>query len=333
MTDDLPTDATNLAIIGVLEEAPYSTNRAIAERLSIAETDVAKRIRAMDAAGEMRLSAAVDLFQAGYVGFLFLYIGCSWRDEARIAAELIASPLRTHLLTMTAVDGKLRLYASVRLLGVEHLRQICEDILPSVAGITGYEAQVAHDILHYRRGVLRPEDLGPTRVSPEALATQLKDCIRNPLVDELDRNIIAELQYNGRERSRQIARKYAVTEGTIRYRLKKMDDLGLFKVFPARSTRRMGASAFVRVGLQVAPGEARKLSSHLMTYPGLSTMALCTGPWSMEAAYSAPAFDDVEAMVGEISRLPGVAAHRVVHYGARYFYDPRWSVLGRRSQR
>lgn len=78
--------------------------------------------------------------------------------------------------------------------------------------------------------------------------------------DELDEAIIALLQEDGRRGNRDIARVLSVSEGTVRNRIKRLEDLGAIRigVVMTREALELPAAAYVR--LAVAPRFVRAVA-------------------------------------------------------------------------
>ena len=58
------------------------------------------------------------------------------------------------------------------------------------------------------------------------------------VVDDLDRQILRRLQQDGRMPYRQIARELGVSEGTIRGRANRMEELGVLSIVSATASSR-----------------------------------------------------------------------------------------------
>lgn len=72
-------------------------------------------------------------------------------------------------------------------------------------------------------------------------------------IDAIDRSIIDELQADGRASLREIARKLGVAEGTIRARLKRLQDEEVLQVVAFADPVKLGASSMCLFFLRVAP--------------------------------------------------------------------------------
>ena len=76
-------------------------------------------------------------------------------------------------------------------------------------------------------------------------------------LNQLDWEIIAELQKNGREANSSIAKKLDVTEGTVRQRFKKLLEAGVLKVSGQLNPEFLEDHMMVMVGMTVQ--ESRRL--------------------------------------------------------------------------
>jgi len=331
MPDQEVADAINEAIIARLEGDPQSTNRRIGREIGVSEIEVARRIRVMDESAYMRLSASLDLHSFGYTGFIYLYLAPEIGREQDVADAILSSPLRVELNSLLGLSGNRPLQATIRMVDHRDLEKICLGILPNIPYVTTGECHVAYKILQHALGVLPPDDPGKAPVTVARRAEELRRAARSVDLDELDINIIAELQVDGRRSSRGIAMKYGVAEGTVRYRLKRMDELNLFRITPARSAGSIATSVKARLNLQVDAPDLPTVCNDLLTIKNVGTLTVCTGSWNVQMVASAQTADELATLDDRIRSLDGVQSLQTLTVRHVYFYDPRWNVLSTRA--
>ena len=109
-------DKIDMQIIETLRLDGRTPNKSIAKRLSVSETTIASRIRAMTERNVMRVTLQRDIYSLGYEfqGFLDLYVagrgvdgGADGRPRSRGAGRRC-----NRIRTARAVDGELREWRS-----------------------------------------------------------------------------------------------------------------------------------------------------------------------------------------------------------------------------
>tara|TARA_Y100000590_G_scaffold154689_1_gene177786 strand:- start:2507 stop:2947 length:441 start_codon:yes stop_codon:yes gene_type:complete len=100
-------------------------------------------------------------------------------------------------------------------------------------------------------------------------------------VDELDREIIAILQSNGRASNARIARRIGVSEGTVRRRLKKLIADGVIDIVAVVDAERLGYDTEALVGVQVDPDKVMEVAANLGELPESNWVAITTGTYDV----------------------------------------------------
>ncbi len=319
-------DPIDRQIIGALEADPYSTNRALGQGLSVPELEIAKRIRRMDEQDIMRLSAAVDIMHAGYKALAHIYLRCQAGAEDSLATSLLASTLSERILSIHSIVGKPGLEVTLRMVDNGDLIDLMTRELPLLKAIEASEVNIAYDILYFRTGMMAPNQ--GARTSVPVLANYLRVNILAGDLDELDALIIAELQMDGRQSSREIGRRHSVTEGTIRYRLRKLDDLALMRIAPVQHPSVFGVRLFARIQLQVSASLLNAVYESLRT-PHLLYAALTTGVANLHVVVSAASREEIHRITASTRALEGVRGASVMILKQVYLYDTRWHVWDR----
>jgi len=80
------------------------------------------------------------------------------------------------------------------------------------------------------------------------------------MIDELDRKLIQELQKSGRQSYVDLARMLGVVEGTVRKRLKDLQDRKIIRIVAVPNPRELGYNFISIMGLQVRMADLRKPS-------------------------------------------------------------------------
>ncbi|WP_340539266.1 Lrp/AsnC family transcriptional regulator [Nocardioides sp. GXZ039] len=98
-----------------------------------------------------------------------------------------------------------------------------------------------------------------------------------PGLDKLDHQILLRLQEDGRMPYRQIARELEVSEGTVRARTGRMEEMGFLTIIAVADPIRMGYRVQAFLLMKVRPGHAQEVVDELVTWPESTYVSDCVG--------------------------------------------------------
>jgi Lrp/AsnC family transcriptional regulator for asnA, asnC and gidA len=99
----------------------------------------------------------------------------------------------------------------------------------------------------------------------------------NIVVDDLDSEIIRHLQEDGRRSYREIGRALGVSEGTIRWRVRRLMDAQVLRVVAIADPFRLGYRVLAFMLLRLAPGTQQRVIDELTSWPEVTYVSSCTG--------------------------------------------------------
>lgn len=318
--------AVDRDIVAVLRDDPYSTNRDIGSRLGLHETEVARRIRAMDDGNSMRLMAVLDMFRAGYSMLAHARIVSQPKREREVIRGLLRPKMRQRLCALHTTDTPGLLEATFRIAAHADLAELVRSGLAGITAILKAEIDSTIAIERYRLGVAQLALPGPGALSPDWLNDLRRDMhVRH--LDDLDLNIIAALQEAGRTSSRELSRRFDVTEGTIRNRLGKLDDRGLMKIIPMLDLRLVGVVDVTRVRASIRPANLNSVVRLLLDDPSVSYVSETTGSRNLHFLLTAPDLKTSRGTIAKFSKLAGVSSVTETKVRTLEFFDHRWQIL------
>ena len=100
-------------------------------------------------------------------------------------------------------------------------------------------------------------------------------------MDELDRNVIAILQSDGRASNAKIARAVGVSEGTVRRRLRRLIDDDVIQVLAVPNLEQMGYGTSAVIGIQTEPGKVEHVADTITALPESHYVSITTGPYDV----------------------------------------------------
>jgi Lrp/AsnC family transcriptional regulator for asnA, asnC and gidA len=126
-------------------------------------------------------------------------------------------------------------------------------------------------------------------------------------LDALDRTIIDLISKDGRVSNRQIAAELGVTEGTIRARLKRLQQDNLIRFTAVVDYRLAGSPKLVLMGIHAEPSAVGRLSEQISAMPEIGCVIVMLGRYSLLAMGLFTRLEDsIEIANNRILSLPGV---------------------------
>lgn len=103
------------------------------------------------------------------------------------------------------------------------------------------------------------------------------------MLDDLDRDIISFLQYNGRLPFTQIATKLGTTEGTIRRRVKQLTDNGTMQVVAIVRPHDLGWEEAAMIGISVKANLISSIADEIAKLPEVAYLFQAAGEFDLFA--------------------------------------------------
>ena len=127
------------------------------------------------------------------------------------------------------------------------------------------------------------------------------------LLDDLDYRIIELLGRDARESNRQIASELGVTEGTIRTRIKSLQDQHLIQFTVVKDYKLAGSPNLVMMGIHAEPGRVPVLAQELARMPEIGAVVVLLGRYNLLATGLFTSLMDVNRLIrSKILTLRGV---------------------------
>ncbi len=126
-------------------------------------------------------------------------------------------------------------------------------------------------------------------------------------LDELDHKIIDVLGKDARVSNRKIAASLGVTEGTIRGRIKRLQEENYIRFTAITNPAHLGNPRLVLIGIVAVQSAVRDLAKQIADMPGIRAVIVTLGRFDILAV---GLFDDLETVLevanNSILPLPGV---------------------------
>ncbi len=143
-------DETDRRIIEVLTRDGRAQSTAIGEELGLSGNLVANRIRAMDAAGLMRVVAVADFRVHGYKMLARIRLKVSGRPPIDVAHELAA---RDDVLSVHITSGRYPVCCIYSFSNARQMIEAARDVSSGIAGVEDADVELMNNVYRYSASV------------------------------------------------------------------------------------------------------------------------------------------------------------------------------------
>lgn len=128
-------------------------------------------------------------------------------------------------------------------------------------------------------------------------------------LDELDRNIISELSKDGRVLYKEIAKKLEVSEGAVRYRMKRMKESGYLRIVGVVDPLFFKNSINALIGINLdARAERGLVMEKISKLTGVKSVRTLTGRYNMVAEVFLQSREDLKYFLeDELTQIGGIS--------------------------
>jgi len=139
--------------------------------------------------------------------------------------------------------------------------------------------------------------------------------LKQYLPDDIDRKIIAELQKNGRESFKNIARKLDLSDGTIRLRVGKMIAVGLLKITALVNPLYFENSIVALVGMSLEKRDHRQIMEKIARLSGVKSVINSTGRYDLLAEVFFHSREELRSFLMEdLNQIGGILSSETFIY-------------------
>ena len=126
-------------------------------------------------------------------------------------------------------------------------------------------------------------------------------------LDDLDRKLIAALQIDGRTPFSVLAQDLGVSASSVRYRVQRLQDSGLFQIVGIANPLNIGFDRLALIGVRCAPGAGPDVCEAMSALPETSYVVLTSGSFDVMVEVVCRDIDHyTELMFGTLQKIPGV---------------------------
>lgn len=126
-------------------------------------------------------------------------------------------------------------------------------------------------------------------------------------LDEIDHQIIAALQKDGREAFAQIAERLKVSPGMIRTRYNRLVEMGVLRVVAITNPLRMGFNTMALIGIKAEGGKLMEVASQVAALDEVIYLIVVSGSYDIIAEVVCRNQDDLlQFLTNRLYKIDGV---------------------------
>jgi len=262
-------DEADQAIIALLRSDGRLPYRAIARETGLTEANVRARVRRLEATDTMRVVAVTDIGAAGYSLLLAIGVQVDQQAPESVARALAALP---EVFSVNVAVGT----HDVELLAVAEDQVALNALIARLAAVPGVRRltpALALDVLKNQpdRVPLREPVAGGVFGRTDAPASRSG-------LDAVDRAIVGRLSGDARVSNREIAESLAMTEGTVRARIKRMVEERQIRITAVTNIDRFQDAVLAYIWVEVERSDrTREVARALAALPELGFVGVMLG--------------------------------------------------------
>ena len=131
------------------------------------------------------------------------------------------------------------------------------------------------------------------------------------MLDEIDRAIVSQLQYDGRLPFTKIAEELGITEGAVRRRVKQMIDNGKLQVVGVVEPQELGWTEASMIGITVQSNMIEEVANAIAQLPEVTYLFQAAGEFDFFAeVYCRDKEHYVSFLNNKLQKIPGVERTR-----------------------
>lgn len=309
-------DDTDMRIIELLQSDGRLTNRVLANATGLTETPIAARIRSLTDSHVFGITAVFDWVAAGFNLDVWLALKVTGRDPREVSTQIASVP-GVHLVSL--VFGPVDIFVHGLVSGVaEDIQDFIAEIA-SIPGITQIDSHIALDTLRYTTQYARLPIKHKTVAFPDPAID----------LDETDLSLIEMLRMDGRQSNRAIARDLGVSEGTVRGRVRRLENVNLLRIVGQSDpylTGQVNTWAYIWVDTEV--GATRAVAEQLATFSSTYVVAQVAGRHNLLLGMFTPSRTVLlDVILRAVRTIPGVVATETWEVAATMFYRYEWGRI------
>jgi Lrp/AsnC family transcriptional regulator for asnA, asnC and gidA len=144
-------------------------------------------------------------------------------------------------------------------------------------------------------------------------------------LDQVDREIIAHLQYDGRMAYTDIAADLGISEGSVRRRVKMMTDGGVLQIVGIVEPQYLDWQTAAMVGIAVQAGQIEPAAQEIAHFPEVTYLFMASGGFDLFVEVYCRDRDHFASFLSEkLQKVPGIERTETFMILKMYKLSYRW---------
>ncbi len=144
-------------------------------------------------------------------------------------------------------------------------------------------------------------------------------------LDEVDRSIIAHLQYDGRMAFTDIATELGLSEGAVRRRVKLMTDAGILQIVGIVEPQYLDWQAAAMIGVALQAGQIEAAACQIAQFPEVTYLFMSSGGFDLFVEVYCRDRDHFASFLSDkLHKVPGIERTETFMILKMYKLSYRW---------
>lgn len=260
---------------------PRATWPQISDALDMPVSTVSRRGRRLIERRTVRPVATTDVI-ASRDGFpVLMQISTEQHAVQSVAAHLVD---RNDFRTVTIAAGPTQCTAEAVVSSHKHLAHLITEELPGISGLTSVSTFVAirrFTTSHAWNCGILPKDQVDRLLAGRVDRPAPDDRISSRVVTDIDRQVIAAFNGDGRAPWRKIAQHTGLQERTVQRRATALMEAGILRTRTIAHPEHLGFNVAASIWLNIDPSHLEQVGTDLSRHPAVTLLVSTTGQFNL----------------------------------------------------
>lgn len=314
-------DELDKTLLSYLQSQGFEKSSALALRLGVGERTIRRRLSALKSKGFIKIIAVPNPVLYGYRAWAKIGIDVELRFLREVAHELIHHP---SIYFVAYSLGRFDIMIAVHFNTIERLTYFVGSELTRFKGIKNTETMILTSPRKYYNFTW-PEPYFDNSVGGQYFVSAADDSRENE-IDDIDRRIMIVLSEDGLSRPSTLKKRLGIGEGTIRKRIKKMLQNGIYKMEVVPNPETLEYQVWATMGIKINNQTAHNVINAIIEYPSVYLASASTGRFDIVISARFQNIDQLPEFVSkELAKIEGISnVETFLHTKPLKYHNIKW---------
>jgi len=314
-------DELDKTLLSYLQTEGFEKSSVLASRMGIGERTIRRRLGVLRSKGIIKIIAVPNPVLYGYKAWAKIGINVELKLLRQVAHELMQHP---SIYFVAYSLGRFDIMIAVHFNTIERLSYFVSSELTTVNGIQNTETMILSWPRKYYNFVW-PEPCFDKNNRSQYYDTATGNGNSND-IDDIDRRIMSILMEDGLSRPSTLKQKLGIGEGTIRKRIRKMLDDGIFKIEVVANPETSDYQVWATMGININNQSAHNVINEIIKNPSIYLASVSTGRFNIVISARFLNIDLLPRFVStELSDIDGIRnVETFLHTKPIKYHNIRW---------